>query len=93
MLVQTLVENAVKHGIGQTKGTTDLMIRAAVDHQRLLIAVENSGNLLEHRGDRAPLGLKNLRERLKLLYGDHASLDLEENGDRVIATVAIPVVG
>lgn len=93
MILQTLVENAVKHGIGQAKGRADLFIRASVVDQNLLIAVENTGKLLESRADRVQLGLKNTRERLKLLYGSRASLRLQETGDRVVATVTIPVLG
>lgn len=93
MVLQTLVENAVKHGVGQARGRADLLVRASVDDGRLLVAVENTGKLLESRGEEVRLGLKNTRERLKLLYGDRASLSLEENGDRVVATVAIPALG
>lgn len=93
MILQTLVENAVKHGIGQAKGHADLLIRASVVDQNLLITVENTGKLLESRAGGVHLGLKNTRERLKLLYGHRASLRLEETGDRVVATVAIPVLG
>jgi signal transduction histidine kinase len=91
MMLQTLVENAVKHGVGQTKGRADLTVRATVDHHKLLIAVENTGKLLGSPERGMQLGLKNTRERLKLLYGDRASFRLEEKGDRVIATVAVPV--
>lgn len=91
MLLQTLVENAVKHGVGQTKGPAVLAVRATVDDQSLLIAVENSGRLAGSAAHGGRLGLTNTRERLKLLYGDRASFRLEEKGDRVIATVAIPV--
>lgn len=93
MVLQTLVENAVKHGVGQARGRADLLVRASVDDGRLLVAIENTGKLLETRGEEVRLGLKNTRERLKLLYGDRASLRLEENGDRVVATVAIPALG
>jgi two-component system, LytTR family, sensor kinase len=93
MVLQTLVENAVKHGIGQTKGRGDLLIRASANSHNLLIAVENTGRLSPSGRDGVlQLGLQNIQERLKLLYGNRASLRLEENGDRVIATVAIPVV-
>lgn len=93
MVLQTLVENAVKHGIGHARGRADLLVRASLNGGKLLVAVENTGKLLEPRGEGGRLGLKNTRERLKLLYGDRASLQLEENGDRVVATMAIPVVG
>ncbi len=93
MMLQTLVENAVKHGVGQARGRADLLVRASVEDGTLLVAVENTGKLLESRGEEVRLGLKNTRERLKLLYGDRASFRLEENGERVVATVAIPALG
>ncbi len=92
MVLQTLVENAVKHGIGKSKGRSDLLIRASVNEDRLLIAVENTGKLSASHGGGNRLGLQNIQERLNLLYGNRASLKLEERGDHVIATVAIPVV-
>jgi two-component sensor histidine kinase len=93
MVLQTLVENAVKHGIGRAKDRGDLLIRASANNHNLLIAVENTGRLSPSGRDGVlQLGLQNIQERLKLLYGNRASLRLEENGDRVIATVAIPVV-
>jgi LytS/YehU family sensor histidine kinase len=91
MVLQTLVENAVKHGIGQSKGPADLLIRASVNGRNLLIAVENTGMLVASHRAGIQLGLQNIQERLKLLYGNRASFKLEENGDRVVATLAIPV--
>jgi two-component system, LytTR family, sensor kinase len=91
MVLQTLVENAVKHGVGEAAGPTDLLVRASVDNKKLFVAVENTGKLLDSRREGVRLGLKNTRERLKLLYGDAASLRLEQSGDRVVATVAIPM--
>lgn len=96
MVLQTLVENAIKHGIGQEKGRGEVRIEASIEDEVLRLVVENTGRLRarqvrESPGDAVPLGLKNIRERLKLLYGDRASLRIEGEGDRVKATVAIPV--
>lgn len=93
MVLQTLVENAIKHGVGRTKGRADLLIQASVTDKVLMIAVENTGKLIKSAQNDGQLGLRNAQERLRLLYGDRARLRLEERGDRVVATVAIPVAG
>lgn len=93
MLLQTLVENAVKHGVASSKGCTDLSIRATIDEKNLRIAVANTGQLLEAPENGIKVGLKNTKERLKLLYGDRARLCLEEKAGLVVATVTIPVTG
>lgn len=93
MILQTLVENAIKHGIGRTKGPGDLIVQAAIRDQVLWLTVENTGQLQHSPGSGAQLGLKNIRERLHLLYGEQGRLGLEAEGQRVKATIMIPVLG
>jgi LytS/YehU family sensor histidine kinase len=91
MLVQTLVENAIKHGIAPLKDGGHVALRATAEDGFLIIEVENPGRIGERNGDLPALGLHNIRERLRLLYGGRASLDLVHRGpDRVAATVRIP---
>jgi LytS/YehU family sensor histidine kinase len=88
MLVLTLVENAVKHGIGRLTDGGTIRITAGVDGGRLQVRVANSG-VLALAG--AGVGLSNARERLQLIYGDRASLSLEPDGGVVVASVTTPV--
>jgi LytS/YehU family sensor histidine kinase len=91
MLLQTLVENAIKHGVEEAPTGGDLSIRAAVDGTQLRIDVENTGSLNQPRPDSMQIGLSNARERLRLLYGERASLNLAPAGrNRVAATLTIP---
>lgn len=77
MLLQTLIENAIKHGIAELKQGGTLRIAVRVDDRDLILRVENP-----RPPDPAPLqgrgvGLRNASERLRLLFGDRASLKLD----------------
>jgi sensor histidine kinase YesM len=91
MLLQTLVENAIKHGVEEVPSGGDLFIRARLDGETLRIQVENTGNLSQPRAGSMQIGLNNARERLRILYGENASLALAACGEgRVAATLLIP---
>ena len=91
MLLQTLVENAIKHGVEELPAGGELFIRARVDGDTLRIEVENAGRLGEPRPGSTQIGLSNARERLRILYGERASLELANSGEgRVAATILIP---
>jgi hypothetical protein len=91
MLLQTLVENAVKHGIAAEPDGGDLIVRASREDGTLLVEVENTGRLAAPKPGGQPLGLANARERLRLLYGDRASLQLKNGAGMVTASVRIPL--
>ena len=69
MMVQTLVENAVKHGIAARKDGGTVTVQAELHGDTLCVQVTNTGHLDEDAPKRG-IGLRNLRERLRLLYGD-----------------------
>jgi len=90
MLLPTLVENAVKHGVAVRSAGGTIAIRVRRDEGALRIEVANSGALGEPRPE--AVGLANLRERLRLLYGDRAAFSLRGEGpDRVVASVTMPL--
>jgi LytS/YehU family sensor histidine kinase len=92
MLLQTLVENAIKHGVEELPAGGDLFIRARADGDTLRIEVENAGRLGAPRPGSTQIGLSNARERLRILYGERASLELADSGEgRVAATILIPM--
>jgi LytS/YehU family sensor histidine kinase len=77
MLLQTLVENAIKHGIAELKAGGTLRIAARIDGADLVLRVDNP-RPTEYSGPSAPgVGLRNATERLRLLFGDRASLRLD----------------
>ncbi|MGH9646406.1 MAG: sensor histidine kinase [Bryobacteraceae bacterium] len=90
MILQALVENALKHGIAHRPEGGEVQIHASTSNGRLVLQVTNSGDLGPARPSDTQLGLKNIRERLHLLYGDRASLSLLNGSGTVVAKVEIP---
>jgi LytS/YehU family sensor histidine kinase len=90
MILQALVENALKHGVARRPEGGDVEIHVAAANGRLVLQVTNTGELGAAHPNDTQLGLKNIRERLHLLYGDRASLSLQNGQGTVIAKVEIP---
>lgn len=90
--VQTLVENAIKHGISQRRDGGNVHITAGTDTGNLVITVRNSGTF-DPQTTNAGLGLANLKERLRLHYGAKAELHvMQVEPETVLATLILPVV-
>ncbi|SEN58277.1 hypothetical protein SAMN05428959_102492 [Duganella sp. CF517] len=76
MMLQILIENAIKHGLEPKIDGGRIDIRANVDGQMLQVDVIDDGiGFNVHAGD--GLGLANVRERLRILYGQRAQLVIE----------------
>jgi signal transduction histidine kinase len=99
MLLQTLVENAVKYGISPRREGGELVISARLDRGGLCLRVTNPGELgapasaaAARAGSSTGVGLRNASERLKLLFGERAWLNLlAEPPGCVTAEVHIPL--
>jgi signal transduction histidine kinase len=96
MLLQTLVENAVKYGISARPEGGEIAITARCADGRLDLRVTNPGELSRNaRSDAAGstgLGLRNASNRLRLLFGEKATCALrEEPPGTVVAVVSMPL--
>jgi LytS/YehU family sensor histidine kinase len=90
MMLISLVENAIKHGVDPCCECGTITIRAAADGERLRVSVADTGEGVKPKKG-GGVGLTNIRERLKALYGSRASLVLEENAPRgVVASIEVP---
>lgn len=88
-MIQTLVENCVKHGISNLTQGGLVSVKTKIVNDELQIQIRNSGQYLKN--GRAGLGLTNTIQRLKLLYGDAAHLRIgNENNNFVLTEVKIP---
>jgi two-component system, LytTR family, sensor kinase len=93
MLLQPFLENAFKYGIEQTTGIETIRVAAAREHTRLTIKIQNTGSSL-HLAWSDGLGIANSRERLRVLYGAAASLEIgNDAAGGVMACISLPTDG
>jgi len=91
MMLQTLAENAIKHGLEPVPGGGNLWIFARERDGQLGVTVADDGRGFSDEQAGTGIGLRNLRERLKLAYGDAASFSIVANFPRgVAATITVP---
>ncbi len=89
--VQTLVENAVRHGASPSIETTQVSIRATADVDRLMVIVRDTGVGADLAAMGNGSGLERLRDRLRALYGAHGVLRVETApGAGFMATITVP---
>ena len=107
LILQPLAENAVEHDITPRRGGL-LTLRARREGERLVLEVEHDGSMsaedraaieemlaspVEDTEISGQVGLRNVRQRLTLLYGEKGKLSLSQSGpDRILARVSFPAV-
>lgn len=91
LLLQPLIENAIKHGVAPARRPVEILVRARIDGTALVIEVIDDGE-----GSQGPtgtcVGLRNVRDRLTVRFGDAAALEAgprDEGGFAV--TIRLPV--
>ena len=92
LMIQTLVENGIKHGISKLTAGGLIQMKTQVEKDRLRIRIRNSGRLVNGEMKNASgLGIRNTVQRLKLIYGDDASFRIvNENDNFVLTEIVIP---
>ncbi|HRO62228.1 histidine kinase [Thermomonas sp.] len=94
MMLQTLVENAIKHGLEPRTGGGTVWLRARRDDAGVAVTVADDGDGFNSKTSGTGIGLKNVRERLRLRYNGAANLSVAANFPRgVAATLTVPASG
>jgi two-component system LytT family sensor kinase len=95
LMIQPLVENAIKHGIANCRGGGNVSIESHSDGDTLSITVRNSGAPVTDadiaRGRKRGVGLSNLVARLRHQYGDTASLTIFATAVETRAEIVLPI--
>ena len=90
-ILQPLVENAIKHGVGELTGAGELIIEATRDGHALVLRVLDNGPGLRAGREESGVGLRNTRERLQALYGVAQRLEIGNRSEGgAMAEVRLP---
>jgi hypothetical protein len=89
MLLQPVLENAFKHGVERSRVPVTIRIDANRTDDVLQLKIRNSCATLDATAG-SGIGLRNCRERLELIYGQRAILELAQDGEDVAARLTIP---
>ena len=86
LMIQTLVENGIKHGISKLSNGGVINLRAKVVNEKLLIEIENTGELVANTKPETGFGIINTTQRLNLLYGDQATFEIFNTDHHTVLT-------
>jgi two-component sensor histidine kinase len=81
MILQPLVENAIKFAVGDSPRPAQISVSAYQQGQQLVLTVEDSGSASPSPQHGMGVGLRNVRDRLKTLFGDDAQLETRKSPD------------
>ncbi|NTW58474.1 MAG: histidine kinase [Nitrospirae bacterium] len=91
LLIQPLIENAVKHGLEPAIEGGEVAITVDQEDNKVRIRVTDSGVGIRETSGGSGIGLENVRKRLTIIFGERASLVLEERAPHgVTATIMLP---
>jgi signal transduction histidine kinase len=98
MIVQTLVENAVKHGAASVRGRASVLVTAREESGRLVMSVADNGPGFSEADPPSPArprggyGLVNIRQRLEGYFGSQAALSVDRSGGVTTVSVTLPLL-
>jgi len=90
LLLQPLVENAIRHGLDGSDAPCDLNLEVEATDDRLLVTIDNPAAIGAAPNPGTGFGLGAVRDRLELVYGDEAAMTIDPGGDRFTVRLDLP---
>ncbi len=91
MMLQTLVENGIKHGVSKLPKGGKLTVESSLENNELMICIKNTGVL--GNTNSGGVGLLNTAERLSILYGKQASFRIYQESENIVCSeIFIPML-
>jgi sensor histidine kinase YesM len=84
LMIQTLVENAIKHGLSQEIEGGELILTIKKNVDQIEIRIKNTGVMDLNKSDRG-IGLENTKKRLRILFGARSEFNIQQEGNYVCA--------
>jgi LytS/YehU family sensor histidine kinase len=92
MMIQTLVENAIKHGISKYDDGGNISIITKKEAENFIIEIINTGQLKENHQSDSGFGIANTTNRLELLFGKKATFTIKNlDNKHVISLITIKI--
>jgi LytS/YehU family sensor histidine kinase len=90
MILQPLYENSIKYGVYEATETIDVITHCHCENNNLVVTISNTfdPNARSKKGE--GIGLKNIRERMQIIYGNPHLLQINNNNNEFTVTLTIP---
>jgi two-component sensor histidine kinase len=92
LILQPLMENAIKYGVHESIGQTDIEISCTCTERNLRVTIRNLFDPEFHYKKGAGIGIQNIRSRLKIMYGRDDLLSVVKSGNIFEVTVLFPQI-
>lgn len=94
MMIQTLVENGIKHGIAKRTDGGEISVSTKLENSKLSICIKNTGQIHEDLMKQSNgFGISNTKQRLNLIYGGSANFEIKNNPDNTVSAEITILIG
>lgn len=94
MMIQTLVENGIKHGIAKRTEGGEISITTRLENSKLFICIKNTGQIEDNALKQSNgFGISNTKQRLNLIYGSSAKFEIKNNSDNTVSAEITILIG